>query len=150
MKIIPNSLFEVRKAAGLTRSEMGAALGVAENYIYLIESGRKPYSPKLQAKVAAWKASLPAPEPLRASAHPRKNELSSRDPPGRDYGFTAKAQRRGVECRLPADCDLSSRLASMETALAQLSGQVNTLTQLLGATLAKSTESVAGDRKKAG
>jgi transcriptional regulator with XRE-family HTH domain len=46
-------------------------------------------------------------------------------------------------CRFPADCDLTERLTSMESALVTMSAQVQTLTQLLGATLAASTHPVA-------
>ena len=46
-------------------------------------------------------------------------------------------------CRFPADCNLTERLTSMESALVTMSAQVQTLTQLLGATLAASVQHVA-------
>ncbi len=50
-------------------------------------------------------------------------------------------------CRYPADCDLVRELAEMRNGLATLSAQVNTLTQLLGASLRSSIEA---PEKKAG
>jgi hypothetical protein len=50
-------------------------------------------------------------------------------------------------CRYPADCDLVRELAEMRNGLATLSTQVNTLTQLLGASLRSSIEA---PEKKAG
>jgi transcriptional regulator with XRE-family HTH domain len=41
-----------------------------------------------------------------------------------------------TSCRLPASCDLPHELADMKAQLAMLSTQVDTLTRLLGATLA--------------
>ena len=56
-------------------------------------------------------------------------------------------------CRFPADCDLAQELSAQSAALATLSAQVETLTRLLGATLAASASHVAGSEqqnKKAG
>ena len=60
-------------------------------------------------------------------------------------------------CRYPADCDLVQELAAHRSAqadvqvqLATLSTQVETLTRLLGATLAASANGVAHDKQKAG
>lgn len=132
MKKIPNSLFEVRKAAGMTRVAFAAALGVAENYIYLVESGRKPFSPKLQMRVAEWKASLPKPEPLRASAPRRDSSDMARE--------SVPAESA---CCFPSTCNLIERLDRMET-------QLQKLTHLLGATLAASSPSSGAKEKKAG
>ena len=56
---------------------------------------------------------------------------------------TANAPPPQQPCRFPADCDLTERLTSMESALVTMSAQVQTLTQLLGATLAASVQHVA-------
>lgn len=42
MKEKSNRLYEVRKSLGLTQLELANRLGIAKNYVYLIESGRKP------------------------------------------------------------------------------------------------------------
>lgn len=39
-----NRLYEIRAILGLTQADFGHRLGVTKNYIYLIESGRKPLS----------------------------------------------------------------------------------------------------------
>ena len=129
MKENPNPLLAVRRSAGLTRAEMGAALDVAENYIYLVESGRKPFGPKLQTRLDAW--------------------LSSRPPPATATPATAPPATSQTTCHYPADCNLPVRLSGIEATLATLTVQVNTLTQLLGATLAASAP-VAEQRQKAG
>jgi transcriptional regulator with XRE-family HTH domain len=49
-------------------------------------------------------------------------------------------------CRYPADCDLPHELADMKAQLSTLSTQVETLTRLLGATLAANT---SHDKQKA-
>jgi transcriptional regulator with XRE-family HTH domain len=42
-----NRIYEIRLTLGLTQAELGKRLGVTKNYIYLIESGRKPLSQKI-------------------------------------------------------------------------------------------------------
>lgn len=42
MKEKSNRLYEVRKGLGLTQLELSERLGIAKNYVYLMESGRKP------------------------------------------------------------------------------------------------------------
>jgi len=46
-----SSLFEVRERLGLKQRELADLLGVATNYISMIEAGRKPFSPKLIKKL---------------------------------------------------------------------------------------------------
>jgi hypothetical protein len=66
------------------------------------------------------------------------------DPPS--YG-TTPATPLHPACRLPASCDLPHELADMKAQLATLSTQVETLTRLLGATLAASAH--AHEKQKA-
>ena len=144
MKIIPNSLFDARKAAGLTRAEMGAALGVAENYIYLIESGRKPYSPKLRDKVEIWKASLPSPSASRPGETPALPGISVRSKASTIRESPSAYGSRSPICRYTENCDLAARFDKLEA-------QMQTLTQLLGAALAASSPAAApSEKKKAG
>lgn len=42
-----NRLHAIRQALNLTQAELGERLGVSKNYIYLIESGKKPLSAKI-------------------------------------------------------------------------------------------------------
>ena len=44
-------LVDVRKGLGLTQKELSIKLDVAENYISMIESGKKPMSKKLLRKL---------------------------------------------------------------------------------------------------
>lgn len=46
-----SSLVEVRERLGLKQRELADLLGVAPNYISMIEAGRKPFSPKLIKKL---------------------------------------------------------------------------------------------------
>lgn len=45
-------LKKARLERGFTQQQMADALGVARNYIYLVESGRSPMSKKLEASLA--------------------------------------------------------------------------------------------------
>jgi len=103
---------------------MGERLGYSRNYVHMLEAGLKPISPQVRKRLADLSNNL-----HRAAAPQRENSSTVRD--AYQYG----------ECRYPADCDLSARLDKMQA-------QLDTLTQLLGASLAKSVE--APDKRKAG
>jgi transcriptional regulator with XRE-family HTH domain len=53
-------------------------------------------------------------------------------------------------CRFPAECDLDKRLSAMETDLATMRVQNDTLIRLLGSTLGASSDTVTGNRKRVG
>ena len=46
-----NWLLEARKSLKMTQQELADRLGVAKNYIYLIESGRKPLTDSIRSAV---------------------------------------------------------------------------------------------------
>lgn len=46
-----NWLLEARKSLKMTQQELADSLGVAKNYIYLIESGRKPLTDSIRCAV---------------------------------------------------------------------------------------------------
>lgn len=46
-----NWLFEARKKLKMTQQALADRLGVAKNYIYLIESGRKPLTDSIRSAV---------------------------------------------------------------------------------------------------
>lgn len=48
-----NQLFEFRVNSGMTQKEMAHLLGVTKNYIYLIESGKKPMTSAILKKIEA-------------------------------------------------------------------------------------------------
>jgi len=121
-------------------SKMASVLGVAKNYIYLIESSRKPMTAKIAAKLDDLKKELdsrPGGTPALPGNDRRSKASVIRESPSA-YGS------RSPICRYPADCDLASRFDKLEA-------QMQTLTQLLGAALAASTPAPAqGEKKKAG
>jgi len=53
-----DSLFEVRQRIGLTQKELAFVIGVAPNYLSMIESGKKPFSPKLVKKLELFESNL--------------------------------------------------------------------------------------------
>ena len=77
----------------------------------------------------------------RARSHYRRGELAEQP------GLYASGPPGG--CRIPEGCDLQGQLTEMKTALVELKAQVQTLTQLLGASLAPAPSSGAhGDRRQ--
>ena len=53
-------------------------------------------------------------------------------------------------CRFPADCDLIKELAEHRATMNQMKAQLDTLTQLLGASLRTAVEAPERDKRKAG
>ena len=51
MEKISNWLLETRKSLKMTQQELADRIGVAKNYIYLIESGRKPLTESIKSAV---------------------------------------------------------------------------------------------------
>ena len=131
---------------------MGKRMGYSRNYIHLLETGQKPITKKVRFRLSLFQSTfhtkkietqssssvdqVQPTESLSASAPPRENE----SPPA------VAAQL----CSFPADCDLVRELSEMKSALATLGGQVNTLTQLLGASLRTSVEAPEREKRKAG
>jgi transcriptional regulator with XRE-family HTH domain len=76
------------------------------------------------------------------------HDTSLREPP--PTYRTAPAAPPQPPCRFPADCDLSRDLSQVQNQLATLSAQVDTLTRLLGATLASGANGRVHDKQKAG
>lgn len=52
MKKESNSVFDTRIKLGITQQTLADMLGVAKNYIYLMEAGRKPITDTIEAKLA--------------------------------------------------------------------------------------------------
>lgn len=51
MKIKSNLVFEVRIKLGITQKVLAEMLGVAKNYVYLMESGKKPITDTIRTKL---------------------------------------------------------------------------------------------------
>ena len=93
-------LVDVRKGLGLTQKELSIMLDVAENYISMIESGRKPMSKKLLRK-------------LDSILHP-KQENTVKEPPS---AYNPEPSRHEL---LDAITSLGERVATVETLLLKL------------------------------
>lgn len=52
MKKESNSVFDARMKLGITQQTLADMLGVAKNYIYLMEAGRKPITDTIEKKLA--------------------------------------------------------------------------------------------------
>jgi DNA-binding XRE family transcriptional regulator len=128
-----NLLEDARKSAGLTRGAFAAAIGVAENYIYLVESGRKPYSPKLQAKVERWRTAQPKPN-FSSPAASIENSGNQEAPPAVSAFLSSKSSSAAATgaCHYPADCDLPAQMNALRDDLDEIKSQMRTLLGLLG------------------
>lgn len=51
MKKESNSVFDTRMKLGITQQTMAELLGVAKNYVYLMEAGRKPITETIEKKL---------------------------------------------------------------------------------------------------
>ena len=56
-----STLKAFRESRGLTQQALADRLGVAKNYIYLVESGRKPMTAGLRRKLDALEHGVPNP-----------------------------------------------------------------------------------------
>ena len=78
---------------------------------------------------------------------PAKSETHVREHPT-SYG-TARATPPQTSCRIPASCDISAEISDVQERLAKMEAQLETLTRLLGATLAANAQTHAdGNQKK--
>ena len=133
-----------RMLLGITGREMARQLGISAAYLSQLESGvrSRPSDELLGSAATILECTVDEltgrtpTEPLRASASPRENES------------TLKESSPPYACRIPSDCDVAARFGELETTILQLKAQIDTLTQLLGASLRKPGE--APEKKRAG
>ena len=109
-----NLVFETRMRHRLTQKAFADRLGVAKNYIYLLEAGRKPLTKSISQKLA---------------------ELDTHPPCYLDTPNTS-----APHCRYPEACDLQAEFGHVRKELASLTAQLDTVTRLLGSALGKSLE----------
>ena len=128
-----------------TKADFARYLGISAPAYQHYEDGRIPHSNVLSlisckcgvtiewllGKVSSQDASAL----LHVSAPPHENE----SPP-----ITSQL------CRFPADCDLVRELADHRATMNQMKAQLDTLTQLLGASLRKPDEAPEREKRKAG
>jgi transcriptional regulator with XRE-family HTH domain len=100
----------MRKRSRHTRQKLADLLGYSANYIYLLESGRKPITAEIDRRIRHL-TGLDVP-----------NTVVHEDPA--PYG-----------CRIPADCDLPGQLEAMRSEIQDLKGKMDTLLGLLGGPL---------------
>lgn len=120
-------IYRLRAEYGLTQEQLANALGFSRNYVHLMEAGIKPVSRSVQDAIARFSNSKEEKRKqeaaFRASAYPREPHL--REPPP-IYGTPSATSEHSI----------TERLDRMEA-------QLQTLTQLLGASLAASAQHVA-------
>lgn len=109
-------LKEMRLRSGQSRQKMADLLGYTANYIYLLESGRKPITDELARRVSSTLRSV-------------LNERSSNS-----TGVREEHAAYGA-CRIPADCDLPAQLNQVRAELRDVKGKLDTLLGLLGGPL---------------
>jgi transcriptional regulator with XRE-family HTH domain len=114
MKNNSNSLFETRMRLKMTQKDIADKLGVARNYVYLMESGRKPVTDTITQKLTELESC---------------QVLATPSPPA-------------SPCRYPESCDLQlefsqvrDELTSVDARLSAMTAQLETVTRLLGAAL---------------
>ena len=126
-----------RSAMHLTRPKMALLLGYSANYIYLVETDRKPLSDDLVRKVSELSKNFPA---SLAKSAPYPKLKSS------DMEHAAPWQVRDREAPAPQQCHYPEN-CDMRTELDKLNAKVDTLIQLLSGRLALSGEN---KKEKAG
>jgi transcriptional regulator with XRE-family HTH domain len=143
-----NFLFAERLKAlrgDLSKAEFARKIGVSSPVYQRYEEGRIPRANTLSViaeRCGIRIEDLLCDNPgLAAHASGFTSPATLREPAPTYSTLSAKPAQ--PVCRYPADCDLSNRLAKMET-------QLDTLTRLLGATLAANANGVAHDKQKAG
>ena len=109
MSIGSDLVFETRTRHRLTQKALADRLGVAKNYIYLIESGRKPMTKAISQKLSELDTHAPV-----HSTPPA--------PPA-------------TPCRYPEACDIQAEFGQLREEMASITSQLDTVTRLLGAAL---------------
>jgi transcriptional regulator with XRE-family HTH domain len=157
--IFPGSrIAQLRKLHNMSMRGLARAAAIDVSYLSRLESGANtsPSRSVIERIAVALEATpewiLGGPTEIHVGTT-REDRLREPDPV---YGTTAAGTQQPF-CRYPADCDLVQELsaqrhaqADVQAQLATLSTQVETLTRLLGATLAANSQSVAHDKQKAG
>jgi len=138
-------LEKLRIERGLTWDDLAHKLGVSVSLLYQVRRGASGLSERTLHRLTALEND--ARTDFAPSASPRDTSLREPPPTYR----TAPAAPPQPPCRFPADCDLSRDLSQVQNQLATLSAQVDTLTRLLGATLASGANGTAHhEKQKAG
>ncbi len=114
----------------MTQAQMAAALGVASNYVYLIESGRKPLTDQVRFRVEELEK-----ERGRAAENLEIRETGRRVAAAYPHTAPGHGASRVAECRIPEGCDVAADLASLREEVGAMRAQIDTVIRLLGASL---------------
>ena len=130
---------ELRENAGLSKASAARKLGFSAQRYQRYEDGRIPDAETIMAIAAAYGVSA---DWLLGNG-------------GLDAAAAAPQVRpvepaAGAACRYPADCDLAQRLDAMQSELATVRAQMETLVGLLGGALGRSLATGEGADRKAG
>jgi transcriptional regulator with XRE-family HTH domain len=71
----PTRLKKVREALGMSQESLGERLGVAGNYVYMLEKGERNPSRKLESKFRELEQTIPASNKSAPRATPRVESL---------------------------------------------------------------------------
>jgi len=158
-----------RMNCGYSGKDFAEALGISAAYLSQLEKGVRTRPSELLLQKAAELLACTVPELFdggltdelaggvssKSAAHSghappvAAHDLHVREHPP-SYG-TTPATPLQTSCRIPASCDLPHELADLKAQLAMLSTQVDTLTRLLGATLAANiAHNDATEKRKVG
>ena len=131
-----------RIACGYSGKDFADALGISAAYLSQLEKGVRARPSDMLLQKAADLLTCTVPELFDDGlagglAVDIASKVVREHPPS--YGTTPATPLQPA-CRLPASCDLPHELAAMKAQLSTLSTQVETLTRLLGATLAANAQ----------
>ncbi len=156
-----------RRGKGISQKEMAERIGISQTAVQKWKNGGSISYENVVALARVLDTTtneLLCDNPglaSHASGFSPATKPGSSDMPIRDHRPPSYSNAHATPpqplCRFPADCDLVQELSAQRSAqadvqaqLATLSTQVETLTRLLGATLAANANGVAHEKQKAG
>jgi transcriptional regulator with XRE-family HTH domain len=129
-----------------TKAEFARFLGVPPPMYHRYELGQVPKSSNLKVIADRCGVTIDALIGINPDDQLHPGQAAPAPPPAT---LALAPPATPQPCRYPADCDLDKRLSAMETDLATMRIQNDTLIRLLGGTLA-AQHVAGGEKKKAG
>ena len=139
-----------RIACGYSGKDFADALGISAAYLSQLEKGVRARPSDMLLQKAADLLACTVPELFDDGlagglAVDIASKVVREHPPS--YG-TAPATPLQASCRIPASCDISAEISDVQGRLAKMEAQLDTLTRLLGATLAASGQPHGHESRK--